>query len=378
MALLDLAVQAQLDCRVVHVNYQKRDSAHYDQTCVEAYCHKHHIPYHIVKAPAHQKGNFQAWARQVRYEAMVRIAHETDACGICVAHHQDDDLETYWMQKRRGSQVSWWGLQTESHYQGIRVMRPLLDLRKQDLIDHCLLNHIDYGLDETNDESIYTRNIIRKELALLSETQKATLLQEKSIDNQTKSRYMSTYAIPLSQTELSLKSYRELMLEWPEFLMEWLRNHQVKKELSHAYLEELHRQILHAHVIKSVVGSHRLIKQYGKLNLLPMSFEYAYPLESLQDMDGFHFAVSTTKGEAFDVESSDFPITIRSPKPQDRLENSADGKTLNRWFIEHKIPQKERETWPVVVNREGVVLFIPKCGFKQRLVPNKITCYMLK
>ena len=72
MALLDLAFRHGVNCVVVHVNYQKRDTAKRDQELVQLYCNKHNIECYVFNA-IEFKGNFQDQAREYRYSRFKEV-----------------------------------------------------------------------------------------------------------------------------------------------------------------------------------------------------------------------------------------------------------------------------------------------------------------
>lgn len=378
MALLDRAFQAGIECIVVHVNYHRRDSAQRDQEIVSNYCEKHHIPCFIVDAPTHVKGNFQNVARSFRYEKMAELSVSQNAEGILIAHHQDDDLETYLMQKKRNSDVEWFGLKTKSHWKSVPLVRPLLDVTKEALIQECMAKGLDYGWDESNDSVDYERNRVRKLCAQLTREEKDTLIHEKNLRNETKQKLLKQYQPELNATSLSMEDYKRVMETWPSFLLEWLRYHRVEKALSKSYLLELHRQCIESDQLMIKIGKLQLVKQYGILSLSRDFESYRYELKKPSELRTDYFTISLSEGEGFSVIDSDFPLTIYSALGSERVPGKTRSKTLNRWFIEHKIKYLERKQWPVIQNVKGEVLFIPKCGVSTGLQPNKIHLYMIK
>ena len=378
MALLDRAFQAGIECVVLHVNYHRRDSAQRDQELVSKFCVEHQIPCFIFDAPIQLKGNFQNQARLFRYEKMAELCLSQKAEGMMVAHHQDDDLETYVMQKNRNSEVSWFGLQTYSTWKSIPLIRPLLDVTKDKLIQECKIKGLHYGWDESNDSLDYERNRIRKMCSQLSKEKKDALLHEKNVRNEVKQALLKFYHQELMATSLTLDDYVRTMEAWPSFLLEWLRFHSVERALSKSYLWELHRQCIESDKFAIKIGKLQLVKHYGQISISKEIEPYRYELQSPMEFSTPHFKVSLNEGEGFSVDHQDFPLTIYSATGFEKIVGKTRSKTLNRWFIEHKINYLERKRWPVVQNVKGEVIFIPKCGISTGLQPNKIHLYMIK
>ncbi len=96
-------------------------------------------------------------ARQVRYEFLDRQGADF----IATAHHMDDMAETVIMNLVRGSGLS--GLCGIPEARG-RYIRPMLGISRSEIEEYAKKNKTDYVNDETNDDTAYTRNYIRKEI----------------------------------------------------------------------------------------------------------------------------------------------------------------------------------------------------------------------
>ncbi len=91
MALLDMERKTGGGLFVCHVNYRKRPTADRDEAIVRQYCETHGIGLAVLY-PHYEGGNFQAWARDVRYDFFCRQAHLQGIGTILVAHQQDDPV----------------------------------------------------------------------------------------------------------------------------------------------------------------------------------------------------------------------------------------------------------------------------------------------
>jgi len=95
---------------VAHVNYKKRDNSDYDEKLVRNYCQKYSLPYEVYQfkgSEYHSISNFQDRARQIRYDFFEKLADKYQTKYIAVAHHLDDHLETYLLQRERKSLVEY-------------------------------------------------------------------------------------------------------------------------------------------------------------------------------------------------------------------------------------------------------------------------------
>jgi tRNA(Ile)-lysidine synthase len=259
---------------------------------------------------------------------------------------------------------------------GVRVDRPLLKFTKQALLDYCEAHHISYGIDESNESDDYLRNKVRKQLAGSSI---AGLLNEKEAKNQQLKTFRETHADLLRKSALSLEEF--YALPYPlYFLGHWIRQQLTIKALSEDHLEELFRQIQSSRGFKQSLQSGRIIKQYGQISVLPEPKSYTYILKEAQSLRTPFFEIMTQAQDqhAFEVAEDDFPLTIRSAQANEVYFIGEDAHKLSRWFISHKIPQEDRETWPVVLNCHGEVIHIFRIKLPRRVNTHKTRLYMIK
>lgn len=100
--------------------------------------------------------------RILRYEFFDEIKKKEKIDKIVTAHNKNDRAETIVMRIFRGSGSS--GLKGISYKRSDGVIRPLLDVLKDDIEKYCAENGLEYCFDKTNSDNDYTRNRIRNEL----------------------------------------------------------------------------------------------------------------------------------------------------------------------------------------------------------------------
>ena len=100
--------------------------------------------------------------RQVRYQWLTEIARSEGYDYISVAHHKDDQAESILAHIIRGSGLNGLTGMSVVHFEyAIPVVRPLLDVTKEDLLAYIGTKHISYCVDSTNEDVRYQRNRIR-------------------------------------------------------------------------------------------------------------------------------------------------------------------------------------------------------------------------
>ncbi|HVW23100.1 MAG TPA: tRNA lysidine(34) synthetase TilS [Candidatus Saccharimonadales bacterium] len=102
----------------------------------------------------------EAQARRERYKFLRRVQAASGARAIITAHHQDDALETAILNMLRGTGPRGLSALAERH----DLHRPLLKLRKQDILEHAQAHDLVWREDSTNEDERYTRNYVRRQL----------------------------------------------------------------------------------------------------------------------------------------------------------------------------------------------------------------------
>ncbi|MDR1629453.1 MAG: tRNA lysidine(34) synthetase TilS [Oscillospiraceae bacterium] len=158
-----------ISLHAVHVNHNIRaNEALHDRRFVEEYCKQHEIPLTVfskdIPAMAKESGEgLEECGRRVRYE----LLHSFDeGAMITTAHHLNDSAETAIFNLIRGTGLA--GLRGILPVRG-RVIRPLIDCEKKEILAYCEKNAIPFCTDSTNADPAYTRNKIRGELLPLCE-----------------------------------------------------------------------------------------------------------------------------------------------------------------------------------------------------------------
>lgn len=174
VALLGLLVRLGYPCIAAHCNFHLRgEESLRDERFAEDFAvHVLGVPFYktdfdTTGYAAERHLSIEMAARELRYEWFERMRLELGAQAIAVAHHRDDSVETLLMNLVRGSGIR--GLTGIRPKNGF-VVRPLLAVSRQELLQWLAEQSYTYVTDSTNLSDVYTRNFIRlKVLPLLEE-----------------------------------------------------------------------------------------------------------------------------------------------------------------------------------------------------------------
>lgn len=159
------------DVVCLHVNHQLRPEAETETQYVKDLCARFNIPCHVFywQEDKPEKG-LEAAAREARYKMMTDFCHENGIEYLLTAHQSDDQIETFLMNLSRGSGL--YGLAAmlpESERNGIKILRPLLNVSRNEIKKYCDDNNIKYFIDSMNSDEHYTRVKIRNNRHLLND-----------------------------------------------------------------------------------------------------------------------------------------------------------------------------------------------------------------
>ena len=159
---------------VAHFNHQLRGrSSDADEKLVRRAAQRFVLPISVQgsdvrKFARAQKISIEMAARQLRHESLARVAREHQIQTIALAHHVDDQVELFFVRLLRGAGpeglagMDWSGQSPADP--NLRLIRPLLDCSKQQLLEYARSEKIQFREDQTNQSLDILRNRIRHEL----------------------------------------------------------------------------------------------------------------------------------------------------------------------------------------------------------------------
>lgn len=171
LALLLLAAAARPGhIEAATVDHRLRPESAGEANKVAQYCEQLGVPHAILAANWNGKpaSAIQERARRERYRLLGYWAEERGLDAIATAHHADDQAETLLMRLARGAGVRGLaGMRPNSRVPGsdVRLMRPLLDWRRAELVEICREGSIAPVLDPSNEDEQFERVRTRRNLA---------------------------------------------------------------------------------------------------------------------------------------------------------------------------------------------------------------------
>ncbi len=411
--LLSLRQEFNLKLLAVHINHGIRgEEADRDEQFVAKFCKDHGIEscslYYDVKKLALEEGlSVEEAGRKVRYSAFLDICRNYQCKKLAIAHNKNDNAETFLFNLFRGSGIRGLSgmeanrLMTEEHSE-VRIIRPLLGVTREEIEGYLTGEGIGYIMDSSNLSEEYTRNKIRHRILsyAVSEinpqsvnniTEAAKALKE--IEEYINLNILQCYGQLVSQSEDKLRVRVEELKAQPAVMrkgvirriLELLAKKQKNLEAKHveSVLGLMDRQVgkqvhLPYHIIAEreyeticfycslpnyeEEGS-KLRPEPIRVNIpgITLSSENRRILETKIIM--YKKSDPIPKSSCmkwFDYDKIENAVEIRTRREGDFIQINASGgrKMLKEYFIDHKIPQKQRDE-KLLITDGSHVMWIP-------------------
>ena len=149
-----------------HLDHSWRKESQDDALWCQQFCQKLGIEYASTTSTKlnfepKYNGSKEDLGRKLRRHFFEYLAAKYNAQTIALAHHADDQIETFFIRLLRGSSIP--GLSGMSMQDGL-YFRPLLQFTKSDILMYLKKNKLNYLLDSTNSQKNFLSNRIRLDL----------------------------------------------------------------------------------------------------------------------------------------------------------------------------------------------------------------------
>ncbi len=390
MALLHMLykIKQAIDIEVIcaHVNHNTGRSGQYEeQKYVEKFCRNHNIIFETMTIEDYGDDNFENEARTKRYNYFEQIVKEYHAKYLLTAHHADDLMETILMRIVRGSTLRGYSGFSKIVDRGeYKIIRPFIEITKQELINYDKKNKIQYYIDSTNLEDIHTRNRFRK--YIVPELKKEDPNVHKKFYKFSTMLLQYNNFIDKQVEEIIPRVYPQNILNIEEYLK---LDYVIAMKVIYYILEKIYQEDLmlitnhHAELIYHLIKSRKpnsyiylpnnlkAIKSYNELVFVnePMKDD-EYEIEIIQYLNlpnGKNIEVVDVSNQTdnnvcrLSMDDVKFPLRVRTRKNGDKIhvKGMLGSKKINDIFINEKITVPERNTWPIVVDSNDVVVWLP-------------------
>ena len=372
-----------LICAHVHHNHRKESDD--EALKLEEYCNKNNIIFEIMKISSYKNNKFtEEEARVKRYNFFDGLATKYNSKYLFTAHHGDDLVETVLMRLSRGSSLKGYsGISLLSKRGSYNLVRPLLYVAKEDILNYCNSKNLSYAVDKSNFDNDYTRNRYRNNiLPLLKEENKnihtqylkfSTVLQntEEFINRITLNLYDSVVNNEIIDLTILLKEDEYLV---KRVIMKFLSSY-YKEDIS--LLNDTHIDLI-MNLIRSSKTNDKislpnkinLVKSYNMLyfDKIDCYNNYCFLFEDYIKLPNDYSIKKVCKLDdtsnymtAFNSSEIALPLYVRNRINGDKIEilGLCGSKKIKDIFIDEKVDIGKRKNYPIVVDAKGNVIWVP-------------------
>jgi len=183
----------------------------------------------------------EADARAARYSFFAQTARRLGTAHLVLAHHADDQVETFLLQLLRGSGAAGRGMDPISRRDGLVLHRPWLGVWKREITAYARHHRLTWRDDATNADTRHRRNLIRRRVLPYLQKQFSpqvadNLLRAAEI-SRAESEWLDALCPAAAHPELAVKDLRAAPLaQQRRTLLRWLQQRGVK-DISFADVE---------------------------------------------------------------------------------------------------------------------------------------------
>ncbi len=394
---LVLAEKNTLNLEVIcaHVNHKMRPESEAEAKFVQDYCKKNGAIFEYMEITDYSDDNFHNQARLKRYDFFKETLKKYDAKYLLTAHHGDDLTETILMRIVRGSNLKGYiGFKKETDYQSYKLLRPLITETKESIEAFNKEHNIPYVIDGSNEKDKYTRNRYRHTvLPFLKKEEKDVhkkflkYSQELIKFDEFLVNYMSNVLTTVIKDDtLNISLFQSLDNFIKHMIIEKMIERIQEDDLF--VIEDKHIDLI-LDLINSDKPNSKIIlpngyiaeKSYNDFRIIKNKKleDYRIKLEDKTKLNnGYIFFLENSNDTSnfitrLNSKELTLPLFVRNRCDGDKIEvkNLNGTKKIKDIFIDSKIPVSTRNSYPIVVDSNNKVIWIP--GIKKSKFDKEIT-----
>jgi len=413
--LLELQQRFKIILHLAHINHLLREEAKQEALFVKKLAQSLKLPLIMEEIDVFQDTSKsfskQQKARKIRYEFLIQTATKLNAKRIALAHHEDDNIETIllWLIRGCGAEGIKGIPPIRRVNQGLYIIRPLIKNTKEEIENYLKFNKLSFKIDSSNLKTDYWRNKIR--LELLPELKKynpnikEVLKKLSTLWNQD-NEYLNLLAIEaknkvLEKGRIDLKKFallhqaiqsrilRQLIKEvkgnlegitfkhieailnlikygTPQRRLDLPANIKVEREYETLAIYKVEKEGVRKREEKylKLPGVTEVEELKIEIQLLAKdSFSTLYPL------------LSTSSNAYLDYDKLKLPLLLRHRKNGDKFHpyGMVGSKKIKDFFIDLKIPKREREKIYLLEDKEGIIWVMASNRIDERVKVTEAT-----
>ena len=401
MALLHLLlkIKKEKDIRIIcaHINHNQRKESAEEEEYVKSYCKDNDIIFECIKINKWGDDNFENEARTIRYSFFEDLIENYNASFLMTAHHADDLIETILMRIVRGSTLKGYsGFNKIVNKGKYKIVRPFYTITKDEILKYNEENNVKYYIDSTNNEDIHTRNRYRH--VVLPFLKKENPNVHKKFIKFSETLLENSEFIDREANKVFNRVFQDGVLFIDKFIE---LDKVIQTKIIYSILEKIYGDDLlivndaHVELIFNLIKSNKsnsivhlpnnviIIKAYNELSFsydeeqydeYEMEIDKVVNLPNGKIIESVNYSNDTSNFTTrINSKEVKLPLYVRNRRDGDKMEVKGlnGSKKLSEIFINEKIKSVDRDSWPVVLDSENTIIWIP--GLKKSKLDRKNT-----
>ena len=411
--MLYLAPKFSFQVAIAHLNHDlRRDESARDEAFVVSLAEQLNLPVHVERQDVrrHQRNcrlSLEEAARQVRYRFYDAIASKFGYEKIALGHHSDDNAELILMYLLRGSGPL--GLSGIPPLRDARIIRPLMDLKRTEILDYIAAKSLDCVVDSSNRDSQYLRNRVRNRLLPQLKAEYNPKLVE-SLNRlasilDAEERWIESLIQPIFEKVIVFEKQGRIGFDIEQLNQQniavrrrLIRNAVLKvkgnlRRMAYVHIEDAVKlaqkaaasgaldlpdriRIYRHNDVLTISREAQNLRHVPSAPLVSSTPDYEYRLSKTGEIDikeadlkirfsevtqkhtpDWHPSGQGARNVYFDMDKIRFPLVIRNFRPGDRFSplGMTGHQKLSKFFIDHKVSKAERKKCPILLSRNEII-----------------------
>lgn len=387
-----------IEIYAAHLNHQIRGiEAQKDALYVSKLCEDMGIIFFVksINVPKYCENeglSLEEGARKLRYEMFYEIKDKIKANKIAIGHNLNDQAETVMMRIMRGTGLK--GLKGIDYIRDNCIIRPILDVERNEIEEYCEAYNLNPRIDKTNLENIYTRNKIRLDLLpymkdnFNSNVIESIVRMSNSLKSDNDYIEKEAEAKFREVSNIKEKGFVEINLDDFVCLHDAIKVRVLRNSIKHILGDTNFVDQRHIEDIMSLEDNSKVNKMltlprnifvYRKKDSIILTneeivneeIEFYYNVPSngfikikelkqiietqVMSIDRYKSMKLDNSSKGFDFNKVKGGIVIRSRRQGDKIKLAMGSKKVKDLFIDLKIPREERCKIPIITDGEGII-----------------------
>jgi tRNA(Ile)-lysidine synthase len=389
---------------VAHLDHMFREKSAFEADFVESFAQKKGVKFfckseNLPELIKKQNISVEAASRKVRFNFFREIMNKYNYDLLALAHHRDDQAETVLLNLFRGSGLQGLsGIQPKLRLEELRVIHPMLCFNKKEILNYCQKHKLKPCFDSSNDENIYSRNIIRN---------KIFPIVENKINKKAREVIARSSNIIAAENEfieqLTIEKYKDIIKEETnsKIIIDFNKFKNIDQVLQRRIYRVIYNKLNnnlddlyldHILEIEKLIGDDQtgrgidiasgirveisysnliffkkeILKEDSDIKNIEIKIDKNIQLDKNRSLNSviinnkeFSF-VNDPQRAAFDFDKLNLPLKIRKRKPGDKFIplGMKGHKKVKDILIDKKVPKYLRENVPVIVDAEDDIVWL--------------------